>query len=376
MSQKPLAELNACSKDDFVARARATSSNIRRGSPSRRASRGRLPACNAAVRRDEGGGRARAGRAAARADQGASRSRRQDPARRGPDRGIHRRAEQRRPRPAVGCGISRRSSASTTPIARNSAFPISSASAATPRIPSCAISSGGCRTTRRPKSKTSIAEICRIAALRLDQLVTADDRLPVHGRLSTHVLDTHGGKPAAGIAVELIELSDARRQPRRDAHGDQHRRPHRSAADRRPAGADRPLRAAFPRRRIFRRARRAAVGSAVPRRDPAALFGQRPEGPSPRAAAGDAVELCDVSRGKLIVLTHAAPTTPSPPHPLSAAALLPSPLKNAFSITATSAQSRMPDSSSGCRSCGRLRKKSARRAGSCRSRPRSRPRTG
>jgi 2-oxo-4-hydroxy-4-carboxy-5-ureidoimidazoline decarboxylase len=56
--------------------------------------------------------------------------------------------------------------------------------------------------------QTSIAEIFRIAALRLDQLVTADDRLPVHGRLSTHVLDTHGGKPAAGIVVELIELSD------------------------------------------------------------------------------------------------------------------------------------------------------------------------
>ena len=32
--------------------------------------------------------------------------------------------------------------------------------------------------------------------------------LPVHGRLSTHVLDTHNGKPAAGIAVELVELSD------------------------------------------------------------------------------------------------------------------------------------------------------------------------
>jgi 2-oxo-4-hydroxy-4-carboxy-5-ureidoimidazoline decarboxylase len=55
--------------------------------------------------------------------------------------------------------------------------------------------------------RTSIEEICRIAALRLDQLVVADDRLPVVGRLSTHVLDTHGGKPAAGIAVELIELS-------------------------------------------------------------------------------------------------------------------------------------------------------------------------
>ncbi len=55
--------------------------------------------------------------------------------------------------------------------------------------------------------KTSIAEICRIAALRLDQLVAGDDRLPVAGRLSTHVLDTHNGKPAAGIAVELVELS-------------------------------------------------------------------------------------------------------------------------------------------------------------------------
>ena len=36
----------------------------------------------------------------------------------------------------------------------------------------------------------------------------ADDKLPVHGRLSTHVLDTHSGKPAAGIAIELTELSE------------------------------------------------------------------------------------------------------------------------------------------------------------------------
>jgi 2-oxo-4-hydroxy-4-carboxy-5-ureidoimidazoline decarboxylase len=54
---------------------------------------------------------------------------------------------------------------------------------------------------------TSIAEICRIAALRVDQLVTGEDPLRVHGRLSTHVLDTHSGKPAAGIPVELVELS-------------------------------------------------------------------------------------------------------------------------------------------------------------------------
>jgi len=54
----------------------------------------------------------------------------------------------------------------------------------------------------------SVEEICRIAALRLDQLVTSDDRLPVAGRLSTHVLDTHSGKPAAGIELELIELAE------------------------------------------------------------------------------------------------------------------------------------------------------------------------
>jgi len=54
----------------------------------------------------------------------------------------------------------------------------------------------------------SIEEICRIAALRIDQLVTSDDRLRVHGWLSTHVLDTHSGRPAAGIVVELVELSN------------------------------------------------------------------------------------------------------------------------------------------------------------------------
>jgi 2-oxo-4-hydroxy-4-carboxy-5-ureidoimidazoline decarboxylase len=60
----------------------------------------------------------------------------------------------------------------------------------------------------KTETQTSIDEICRIAALRLDQLVVSEDRLPVHGRLSTHVLDNHSGRPAAGIAVELVELSD------------------------------------------------------------------------------------------------------------------------------------------------------------------------
>jgi len=58
------------------------------------------------------------------------------------------------------------------------------------------------------ETQKSIEEICRIAALRLDQLVTANDRLQVHGRLSTHVLDNHSGRPAEGIELELIELAN------------------------------------------------------------------------------------------------------------------------------------------------------------------------
>ena len=56
--------------------------------------------------------------------------------------------------------------------------------------------------------RTSLGEICRIAALRLDALVSGDASLKVHGRLSTHVLDTTTGKPAAGVAIGLIELSE------------------------------------------------------------------------------------------------------------------------------------------------------------------------
>jgi 2-oxo-4-hydroxy-4-carboxy-5-ureidoimidazoline decarboxylase len=52
----------------------------------------------------------------------------------------------------------------------------------------------------------ALSEIFRIAALRLDGRVSAPDRLKVHGRLSTHVLDTYGGQPAAGVLVELMEM--------------------------------------------------------------------------------------------------------------------------------------------------------------------------
>jgi len=56
---------------------------------------------------------------------------------------------------------------------------------------------------------TALAEVSRIAALRLDRRVEGPDRLKVAGRLSTHVLDTHAGRPAAGVAIELVEIAAA-----------------------------------------------------------------------------------------------------------------------------------------------------------------------
>ena len=55
--------------------------------------------------------------------------------------------------------------------------------------------------------KAALNEVFRIAALRLDQRVEAPDKLKVHGRLSTHVLDTHAGHPAGGVAIELVEVA-------------------------------------------------------------------------------------------------------------------------------------------------------------------------
>lgn len=52
---------------------------------------------------------------------------------------------------------------------------------------------------------TAEAEVLRIAAIRLDALVTGEGPLVTTGRISTHVLDTVQGGPAAGIAVELLE---------------------------------------------------------------------------------------------------------------------------------------------------------------------------
>jgi 2-oxo-4-hydroxy-4-carboxy-5-ureidoimidazoline decarboxylase len=53
----------------------------------------------------------------------------------------------------------------------------------------------------------ALDEIFRITALRLDQRVEAPDRLKVHGRISTHVLDTRSGVPAVDVTIELLEIS-------------------------------------------------------------------------------------------------------------------------------------------------------------------------
>jgi 2-oxo-4-hydroxy-4-carboxy-5-ureidoimidazoline decarboxylase len=56
------------------------------------------------------------------------------------------------------------------------------------------------------EQQTALGEISRIAALRMDQHVRGPDRLKVHGHLSTHVLDTYHGHPAAGVTIEFFEI--------------------------------------------------------------------------------------------------------------------------------------------------------------------------
>ncbi|MCC0805017.1 2-oxo-4-hydroxy-4-carboxy-5-ureidoimidazoline decarboxylase [Methylobacterium sp. W2] len=57
--------------------------------------------------------------------------------------------------------------------------------------------------------RTAEAEVMRIAAIRLNALVSGPGPLATTGRISTHVLDTVRGKPAAGVAVDLVEFVSA-----------------------------------------------------------------------------------------------------------------------------------------------------------------------
>ena len=79
------------------------------------------------------------------------------------------------------------------------------------------------RNDARAEQETALREISRIAALRLDQHVRGPDRLKVHGRLSTHVLDTYHGQPAGGVVIEFYEIGasgDARLLSRTTTNAD------------------------------------------------------------------------------------------------------------------------------------------------------------
>ncbi|HVA12098.1 MAG TPA: 2-oxo-4-hydroxy-4-carboxy-5-ureidoimidazoline decarboxylase [Stellaceae bacterium] len=59
---------------------------------------------------------------------------------------------------------------------------------------------------RDQERATALAETDRIAALRLADIVDDPATAALNGVLSTHVLDTHAGKPAVGVAITLHEL--------------------------------------------------------------------------------------------------------------------------------------------------------------------------
>ncbi len=53
----------------------------------------------------------------------------------------------------------------------------------------------------------AMQEVFCITRLRIAAKVTGDGMPEVNGRLSTHVLDTHAGRPAVGVTVELYEFA-------------------------------------------------------------------------------------------------------------------------------------------------------------------------
>jgi len=62
----------------------------------------------------------------------------------------------------------------------------------------------------------ALQELFYITRLRISGTVTGEGMPTVNGRLSTHVLDIHAGRPAAGMAIELFEFAGTR--PHRIAH--------------------------------------------------------------------------------------------------------------------------------------------------------------
>jgi 2-oxo-4-hydroxy-4-carboxy-5-ureidoimidazoline decarboxylase len=65
--------------------------------------------------------------------------------------------------------------------------------------------------TREVEEVTAVSEIGYITRLRLVALVDGPGAPKTDGRLSTHVLDTMNGRPAAGVAISLYEVGASAR---------------------------------------------------------------------------------------------------------------------------------------------------------------------
>jgi 2-oxo-4-hydroxy-4-carboxy-5-ureidoimidazoline decarboxylase len=57
------------------------------------------------------------------------------------------------------------------------------------------------------ESRGALAEVAQITALRLVRKATGPGMPSVYGTLSTHLLDTTSGRPAAGVPIELYLLA-------------------------------------------------------------------------------------------------------------------------------------------------------------------------
>ncbi|HZX88851.1 MAG TPA: 2-oxo-4-hydroxy-4-carboxy-5-ureidoimidazoline decarboxylase [Reyranella sp.] len=80
---------------------------------------------------------------------------------------------------------------------------------------------------REVELATAITEIGFITRLRLVEKVDGPGMPHVAGRLSTHVLDTHGGCPAEHVRVELFEVGRSGRALLTEVRTDADGRPHR-----------------------------------------------------------------------------------------------------------------------------------------------------
>ena len=95
---------------------------------------------------------------------------------------------------------------------------------------------GRLRNDANAELAAALAEIGHITRLRLVDRVEGAGAPAVTGRLSTHVLDTYHGRPAAGVTVELFEIGKSARALLAQAVTNQDGRPAQ------PLMAERPLR--------------------------------------------------------------------------------------------------------------------------------------